>query len=147
MFRGSANSEYKNVCYHLVKPPPFYLIYWDRRSPGTCRVAVVLAVPIELVAVQLYVPASSETVDFIEHVKISLGRYKVSHFFIHNPTNYEWKHTWVNKSTWNKTMIITKKNNKINRGYKTKWGCRIFRLHSDPSGWNLLSHTKTESIS
>lgn len=46
---------------YFVRPPPSYFIYWDRRSPGTCRVAVVLAVPTGFVAVQEYVPASSET--------------------------------------------------------------------------------------
>lgn len=36
-------------------------MYWERRSPGTCKVAVVPTAPIWLVAVHVYVPASSGT--------------------------------------------------------------------------------------
>lgn len=64
---------------YFVRPPPSYFIYWDRRSPGTCRVAVVLAVPTGFVAVQEYVPASSE---------MEIGLYLLNeHFF--------------NKDAWN----------------------------------------------
>lgn len=37
----------------------FYYIYDERRSPGTCRVAVVFTTPTWFVAVHVYVPASS----------------------------------------------------------------------------------------